>query len=1574
MKNNTNPGSERDYYILPFSAKTSSALKNINNFFIKYLQENDNQIADISYTLCQDREHFDNRNFVVGSNKTEIIENLILPNDKDFTNIKNSRSRSVAFMFSGQGSQYLNMGYGLYSSYTVFKKYFDECSEIIKELLDEDIRDILFNKDINNAKATEKLSSTKHAQPCIFSLEYSLAKFWMELGVIPSVMVGHSVGEFVAACIAETISLEDALTLIVKRNELWKKAEGGGMLSIPRGHAAIESLLGEKLSIASINSPFLTIVSGPNDELEKLKEKIEEGGKLCSYLPASHAFHSSMMDPIIPEFRNMFSQVTLHKPKIPIMSTVTGNWLQDSEAMSPLHWANNVRKPVLFSQAIMKILDETNHTLLEVGPGSTLATLSKCHKDKISERLIITSLCHMTEDIPDNKIMLTSLGRLWANGVEINWNLLFDNHKHKRIALPRFKKRQNEEKSQIFSGSERETNIQQSYSLYPSEYLHQELINVWKETLMIDKIDTNANFYQLGGDSLLATSMVNKLKDRYGLLNISISDILDNPTIEKQEKIINQFRNKSKEIEEITSNNEFSRSERDEIINNWEKTLGFDKSEILDSDLAEMYGDIKIAPATPQQSIMWYLNQTDKDGNGYIVFKVYRLKGALKPGILEQSLNILFSSQKSFHTIFREKEGKLYQVILPSRKIELPVIDMKHLSIEEVLDKSNTQIKDFLTVQFDIGKWPLCRVCLMEFENQEFLFCLSKHHIITDWWSMGVMYKQLSGIYNSIISYNRYEYKELKMQYSDFSILREQELKNGKYVNQLNYWKNKITFTAEINIPYDYKRSEASKNPGNQLTLKVSQQLTGSIRNNCNTQEVSPYVFLLTAFGIFLQRLSGNKELNLGLAIAGRNNADIENVIGIVMNTIMARIDFEDESTFIECLHSIKNDMHKAYDNQDIPYAKVVEALYPSMTKDKNVLSRFYFDMLNYNDNSFSLNDVEIQSIDLENIESRPYCDFIIFITDKIETLELKFVYDADLFKKSTIDKMLQQYCHFLSQASADPAKRISEYSLRLPADNECLPDPEKYIDPALGDKSMINSIFDNKNNNIAFSDSNENMTFKEVDELSNMLASYFTDLGIKQGNIITIYADRSAVLILSIISIIKIDCVFSIINLENQPVNQISDQLQITKPNAGIFIKYKDEPLGDKWDELKDKTDISIELPGNKTALCEVVKNYAAVSYQNLKGTDNDCYINYTSGTTGKPKAVLGTMRPIANFISNHTKSFKLDATFRYAMLSGLTHDPLLRDVFVPMYLGAVLFIPDNNLVNSPKLAEWLDKFEINVINITPPLARILTNNIEEPVKSVKYIFCGGDRLDGELVIKMKKKFPNSRIINCYGTTETPQIMSYYEIPENYFIDYEKGKTGNIYIGSGTQTSQLLIFKNNQLAGVGEIGEIWIRTPYLSKGYYNDEYNTAKNYISNPFTNNSHDRIYKTGDLGRYTAEGNIEFIGRRDRQVKVRDHRIEPGEIEIALRQYPFVEDSAVIAIDDENGEKVLYAFYVSSENISSLNIKEFLRKKIPWYMIPSNIFKIYSIPLNQNGKVNYEFLKNTKKEKETELHSVA
>ncbi len=994
-----------------------------------------------------------------------------------------------------------------------------------------------------------------------------------------------------------------------------------------------------------------------------------------------------------------------------------------------------------------------------------------------------------------------------------------------------------------------------------------------------------------------------------------------------------------------------------------------DTSHIQSNDcLIEKPDDIKIAPVSPSQRRLWFYDILSVTNDSYNLNRVYKITGALNKEILAKSITKLFANQKSLHTIFREKEGKLFQIVLPARKIALPEVAMTHFPIDEVLNESNELVKNFIEKPFDISKWPLFRICLFNLENDEYLFCLAMHHIISDWWSMGLMFNQLSVIYNSMVIQNSLDLPELKMQYTDYTIQKLDEFERGIYEAQLNYWKEKLTGSSELNIPHDYVRPEFPKKSGRLITIEIPDQVSQKIKHICFHKKVSLFVFLLSAFGIVLRRISGNRDINIGIPIANRNGDNLEDIIGFFINIIVIRLNCSDNLSFFEYLSETKNVAYKAYDNQDVPFEKIVETINPSRNSNKNPLFQVFFNMLNSNDASFSLNKAEIQRIKY-NFNIKSYFDFTIYITDKKNTISFTALYDTDIFKEVTIKNILEQYSYILSQLAENPEKSVSSYSIRTIQSNNYLPNPKKHIDSSFGDGNQLSIIFKNSNSNkTALSYENEDWSYNEIDELSNKFSSCLLNQGLRQGDVIAVFTDRSPALVLSIISIIKIDGVFSIFDPENYPKEKIEKQLDVIHPKATIHIKTNKDDIDNIFIELKNRPAINIELPAGKNNIYEQLKKYDEAPGLNAKEADSDCYINFTSGSTGEPKAILGSLSPVSSFVKHHVKTYQLTSSYRFSMLSGLTHDPLLRDIFIPLSLSATLFIPNNDLIKSIKLAGWLDKNEINIINITPSLGRILVHKVDEPVSSIKLIFCGGEPLDGSLVEKLKRKFPCSRIINCYGATETPQIVSYCEIQDSFFKNYSAGKIETIHIGSQTETAQLLVIKNDELAGIGEIGEIWVRTPYLSKGYYNDISETEKKFIPNPFTTYKNDKIYKTGDLGRYNADGDIEFLGRMDRQIKIRGHRIDLYETEIAIKQYHSIENCAVLATVEKANEITLHAFYISENSISSLAIKAYLRQVIPEYMIPLTISKINSLPLTPNGKIKYDLLKNFIKEVES------
>jgi acyl transferase domain-containing protein len=430
----------RPWQLLLISAKTDTALDKSTSKLVAFLKENpDIDLADAAYTLQMGRRAFDHRRVVVCKDLNDAVDKLQSLDPKPaVTKIEKRIGRPVVFMFPGQGSQYVNMGVELYREEKTFRQHIDDCAEILEPLMGIDIRNVLYPTEQQREQAAHQLKHTAIAQPAIFVIEYALSRLWMEWGITPQMMVGHSIGEYTAACLAGVFTVDDALTLLSARGRLMQDLPGGTMLAVTLPELELASMLGRDVSLAAINGPSNCVVAGPKESVEALERRLLEKEIACRYLHTSHAFHSLMMDPILEAFKEEVQKVKLGIPRIPFLSSLTGMWITTEQATDPSYWAMHLRDAVRFFDARKELAGLSDHILLEVGPGNTLTTLARHPFYGATEQLVLSSLGHVLADHDDSASMLNTLGRLWLEGASVDWRGFYRHERRRRVVLPTY--------------------------------------------------------------------------------------------------------------------------------------------------------------------------------------------------------------------------------------------------------------------------------------------------------------------------------------------------------------------------------------------------------------------------------------------------------------------------------------------------------------------------------------------------------------------------------------------------------------------------------------------------------------------------------------------------------------------------------------------------------------------------------------------------------------------------------------------------------------------------------------------------------------------------------------------------------------------------------------------------------------------------------------------------------------------------------------------------------------------------------------------------------------------------------
>jgi len=428
--------SDRAAQLVVLSARSATALDGATLNLISHLKEHpETNLADVAYTLQHGRKAFDYRRIAVCHDTADAVRVLsTLDHRQVFTGLQEPRERPVVMMFPGQGSQYVGMGGELYTHEAVFRAEVDRCAEILKPHFRFDLRDVLFA-----AEASERLKQTEVTQPALFVIEYALAQQWISWGVTPAAMIGHSIGEYVAACLSGVMELEDALALVAMRGRLMQSLPPGAMLVLSMPEDEVRALIeGRELSVASVNAPSLCVVSGPITAVDELEKDLGASNLVSRRLHTSHAFHSAMMDSILDEFVTKVASIKLRAPQIPYLSNLSGKWIEAEEATDPQYWGRHLRNCVRFNDDIVALFDDRDRVFLEVGPGRTLTTLLRHHPQKGTTRIVVNSLRHPEESAPDFEYMLTTLGRLWLSGVDVKWSRLYEGERRRRVHLPAY--------------------------------------------------------------------------------------------------------------------------------------------------------------------------------------------------------------------------------------------------------------------------------------------------------------------------------------------------------------------------------------------------------------------------------------------------------------------------------------------------------------------------------------------------------------------------------------------------------------------------------------------------------------------------------------------------------------------------------------------------------------------------------------------------------------------------------------------------------------------------------------------------------------------------------------------------------------------------------------------------------------------------------------------------------------------------------------------------------------------------------------------------------------------------------
>ena len=1078
----------------------------------------------------------------------------------------------------------------------------------------------------------------------------------------------------------------------------------------------------------------------------------------------------------------------------------------------------------------------------------------------------------------------------------------------------------------------------------PRTEIEELVAQVWREVLKVDKIGVYDNFFDLGGHSLLATRVVARLRNNLSV-DLPLRKLFQLPTVAGLAEHI------------------------DFLLRN--------------------QGGISVPPIVPvprgralplsfSQRRLWFLQKLDPNLSAYNIPATFRIEGDLYISALEKALSEIVNRHEVLRTRIIEIDGEPFQEIVSPLTITLAVKDLSHLPKEQAEAEVQRLSIDDGRQPYNLQEAPLMRAKLMRLKEKEHVLMLNFHHVVCDGSSLIIFYQELATLYEAFLDDKDFILPALPVQYADYAIWQH-ELQGEALALQLAYWKQQLgPGLTTLNLPTDYERPAVQTYRGARLTKVVSEEVTKALKELSRREGVTLFMTLLATLDILLSRHTGQDDIIVGSTIAGRSRPEIDGLIGFFINALALRSDLSGNPTFLELLKRVRDVCLDAYTHQDLPFEKVVEEINPQRDLSRNPLFQVMFNMVDISERVLKL--AGCQTVKLSTSVPEAKFDIVLHAPEVNGKIELAIVYNVDLFSERRIINILDQFTQLLSQVVDDPQKGIDEFCLVTTSAASVIPDPTESLDDSW--KGSIHELFSRQAERApgfpaVIIDPDSCWSYGELDRRSNQLANYLIVQGIKPKDVVTIYAQRSAALVIALLGVLKAGAAFVILD-PAYPASRLISYLRIARPRAWLHI----EGAGEMAEELKEfltSLGLCCELTiVNRTTSPDTdpLKAYSELDPNLPIQADDPAYIAFTSGSTGEPKGVRGRHGPMTHFLPWQEEQFDLSSTDRFCLLSGLAYNHLHRDVFTPLALGATLYIPPVEIVREPAgLTEWLRENSISVLHLTPALGQLLLTAGTQPLPAVRRVFFGGDVLTRGEVARIRELAPNATIGSFYGATETQRAVGYYEIPLDFaWKDTEANSP--IPLGRGIKDVQLLLLnKAGNLAGVGELAELYVRSPHLAEGYIGDETLTKERFLRNPFTNDPTDRLYRTGELGRYLPDGNVEWAGRNDRRVNIRGFRVELEEIEAVLKQHPTVANAAVVLQDYEISspenlkpetrnpklDQRLVAYVVAEEEQQSLVdlLHSYVSARLPDYMVPTHFVILGRLPLTPNGKVDYHAL---------------
>ncbi len=1013
------------------------------------------------------------------------------------------------------------------------------------------------------------------------------------------------------------------------------------------------------------------------------------------------------------------------------------------------------------------------------------------------------------------------------------------------------------------------------------------IASIFGKILGIDKIGKNDDFFDLGGHSLKAVVLQARIEKKFSL-RISLKNLFDLTTVAKLAEYIDQ-------------------TDKHEII------------ELTPAEPANFY------PASSAQRQLFVLEQMKNIGTTYNVPCILTLEGNVDLSRLSEAIEKLVERHEALRTSFEVKNGTPVQVVHPKAKIKRLIADC---SDNEINDKMLEFIRPF-----NLQKAPLARFKLLRISKEKVCLLMDFHHIIFDGISLTILMKDLSAFYNAETP------EALKLHFKDYVSWEDKIIQSDEIHKQEEFWLKTFADVPTLDLPTDMPRKASVDYEGDIFEIDIMPELTNKINMIAKAQDTTLNVVLMSALYVLMAKYTNQNDIVIGSPTGGRLKEEAEDMIGMFVNTLPVRALPEKDKTFIQLINEVKATLFDVYENQNYPIENIYDKINVNRESGRNPL--FDVILVLQNMGGYEFQSEGINSVIKEFNNHSAKFDLSFTFTEQNEMLNLKLYYRTSLFKEETAARMCRHLENIMNEMCLAPEMRIGSMKMIDSHELKALLYEFNHTEAEWPENKTAHEIFEETVRRFpertAIELGDKSWTYSELNDRANSLAKILRSKGVKADTIVAIFLERSMEMVLSALAIIKAGGAYLPVIPEYPP-----ERIDFMLSDSGTKILLSSSELGKRLDFEGEIIDVY-----DQALYSEKCENLEPISCP-----DDMIYIIYTSGSTGKPKGVMLEHHNLVRLLKNSRFQFDFDEHDVWTLFHSFSFDFSVWEMYGPLLFGGKLVVvPKEEAQNPEDFIKLLSDKKVTVLNQTPGAFYNLIETEEhftEKLLGLRFVIFGGEALKPILLNNFHKRYPETKLINMYGITETTVHVTYKEIGQ-YEID---NNISNIGLPIPTLTCYIMDTEQH-IVPYGVAGELCVGGEGVARGYMNREELTGERFIPNPYR--PKERMYRSGDLARRLPSGEMEYLGRIDFQVKIRGFRIELGEIEDKLLKHNEINKVVVLAKEETHGEKYLCAYYVSENEITVNELREFLHKDLPDYMVPSYFIHMDEFPLTSNGKVD-------------------